>query len=158
RSPARLDRSPAGATRAGAMSTLSIRGLDRSFGGLHAVRELSFETAAKGITALIGPNGAGKTTTFNMISGMIRPGAGSVHLDGREITGYRPERICAAGVGRTFQNLQLFGEMTVLENVMVGAHTHTPGTILGTGLRLARLRRAERAVLAEATALLERFG
>ena len=100
---------------------LSVRALGKSFRGLRAVHDVSFDVPAGAIQALIGPNGAGKTTTFNMIAGVFPPSAGTVQLDGRTITGLRPDRICDAGIGRTFQIVKPFPALTVLENVIVGA-------------------------------------
>jgi branched-chain amino acid transport system ATP-binding protein len=140
------------------MATLLVEGLSRRFGGLQAVDDLSFSVESQSITALIGPNGAGKTTTFNLISGLIRPDSGRVQFDGHDIGGLAPARICAAGIGRTFQNLQLFGEMSVLENVIVGMHTRLRANILWAGLRPRFVRDEEQAAREAATALLARFG
>ncbi|MDR3231718.1 MAG: ABC transporter ATP-binding protein [Synergistaceae bacterium] len=98
---------------------LKVRDLSRSFGGIRAVDGLSFDAARGEITGLIGPNGAGKTTVFNLITGVCRPSAGSIRLNGTDLTGARPDRIVRAGVARTFQNIRLFGRMTCLQNVMV---------------------------------------
>ena len=108
---------------------LEIAGLGKNFRGLRAVHDVSFAVPAGAIHALIGPNGAGKTTIFNMIAGVFAPSAGTVHLDGRRISGLRPDRICDAGVGRTFQIVKPFKGLSVLENVTVGAlhrHPHLP--------------------------------
>jgi branched-chain amino acid transport system ATP-binding protein len=105
---------------------LSVQSLGKSFRGLRAVHEVSFDVPAGAIHALIGPNGAGKTTTFNMIAGVFPPSAGTVQLDGRTITGLRPDRICDAGIGRTFQIVKPFPALTVLENVIVGALKREP--------------------------------
>ena len=105
---------------------LSVQALGKSFRGLRAVHEVSFDVPAGAIHALIGPNGAGKTTTFNMIAGVFPPSAGTVQLDGRTITGLRPDRICDAGIGRTFQIVKPFPALTVLENVTVGALKREP--------------------------------
>jgi branched-chain amino acid transport system ATP-binding protein len=105
---------------------LSVRALGKSFRGLRAVHDVSFDVPAGAIHALIGPNGAGKTTTFNMIAGVFPPSAGAVQLDGRTITGLRPDRICDAGIGRTFQIVRPFPALTVLENVIVGALKREP--------------------------------
>jgi branched-chain amino acid transport system ATP-binding protein len=105
---------------------LEVRGLGKSFRGLRAVHDVGFEVPAGAIHALIGPNGAGKTTIFNMIAGVYRPDAGAVRLDGRVISGLRPDRVCAAGVGRTFQVVKPFRELSVLENVTIGALHRNP--------------------------------
>ena len=103
------------------MSTLEVRGISKSFRGLKAVSEASFAVPQGAIVALIGPNGAGKTTCFNMIAGVFRPDSGSIVFDGRNIEGKRPDQVCVAGIGRTFQIVKPFAGLTVLENVMVGA-------------------------------------
>jgi branched-chain amino acid transport system ATP-binding protein len=106
------------------MSMLEVRGLSKSFGGVQAVGEVSFSVAAGEMLALIGPNGAGKSTCFNMVGGQLPPDAGSVRLDGREITGLGPRAISAHGVGRTFQITATFGSMTVRENVQMALIAH----------------------------------
>jgi branched-chain amino acid transport system ATP-binding protein len=100
---------------------LEVEGLSKSFSGLRAAHNLAFSIGQGEMAALIGPNGAGKTTCFNMIAGVIRPDAGRVHLDGRRVDGLRPDQICRAGVGRTFQLVKPFAGLTVLDNVVVGA-------------------------------------
>jgi len=100
---------------------LAVDGISKSFRGLHAVQNASFEVAEGGIVGLIGPNGAGKTTCFNMIAGVFRPDAGQVRFAGRRIDGWRPDRVCAAGVGRTFQIVKPFAGLSVLDNIVVGA-------------------------------------
>jgi branched-chain amino acid transport system ATP-binding protein len=105
---------------------LSLAGIGKSFRGLRAVHDVSFDVPAGAIHALIGPNGAGKTTIFNMIAGVYRPDAGSVTLDDRKISGLRPDRVCDAGVGRTFQIVKPFKGLSVLENVTVGALHRRP--------------------------------
>ena len=104
---------------------LEIEGLGKNFRGLRAVHDVSLVVPAGSIHALIGPNGAGKTTIFNMVAGVFAPSAGTVTLDGRQIAGLRPDQICDAGVGRTFQLVKPFKGLSVLENVTVGAlHRH----------------------------------
>ena len=100
---------------------LELAGVGKSFRGLRAVHDVDFVVPAGAINALIGPNGAGKTTIFNMIAGVFVPDAGTVTLDGRQISGLRPDRVCSAGVGRTFQIVKPFKGLSVLENVTVGA-------------------------------------
>jgi len=108
------------------MSLLEVRGLTHRFGGLVAVSDVSFDVGEDEIVGIIGPNGAGKTTVFNLISGIFRPSAGTVIFRGQDITKIgRPERVCRLGIGRTFQVVRPFGDMTVLENVMVGAFART---------------------------------
>jgi branched-chain amino acid transport system ATP-binding protein len=105
---------------------LEVRGLSKSFGGLKAVDQASFDVEKVEIVALIGPNGAGKTTLFASIAGFTRPDAGTVRFQDRDITGLPPHRICACGIVRTFQITQPFLRLSVLENVMVGAYHTTP--------------------------------
>jgi branched-chain amino acid transport system ATP-binding protein len=100
---------------------LEVKAIDKSFRGLKAVSSASFELPEGGINALIGPNGAGKTTIFNMIAGVFPPDSGSIVFQGKPIHGLRPDQVCAAGIGRTFQIVKPFGGLSVLENVMVGA-------------------------------------
>jgi branched-chain amino acid transport system ATP-binding protein len=100
---------------------LDLEGVGKSFRGLRAVHDVSFSVPAGAIHALIGPNGAGKTTIFNMIAGVLAPDAGAVKLDGKVISGLRPDRSCDAGVGRTFQLVKPFMGLSVLENVTIGA-------------------------------------
>jgi len=103
------------------VSRLELSGVSKSFRGLKAVSGASFDVTAAGICALIGPNGAGKTTIFNVIAGVYAPDEGEVRFDGRAIHGLRPDQVCAAGIGRTFQIVKPFAGLSVIENVMVGA-------------------------------------
>ena len=103
------------------MSRLELNGVSKSFRGLKAVSGASFDVAPGGIHALIGPNGAGKTTIFNVVAGVFAPDEGEIRFDGRPIQGLRPDQVCAAGIGRTFQIVKPFAGLTVLENVVVGA-------------------------------------
>jgi branched-chain amino acid transport system ATP-binding protein len=105
---------------------LELDGVGKSFRGLRAVHDVSFAVPAGAIHALIGPNGAGKTTIFNMIAGVFAPDAGTVRLDGRVISGLRPDRVCDAGVGRTFQLVKPFKALSLLENVTIGALHRQP--------------------------------
>ena len=100
---------------------LQIDNLSKSFSGLKAVQNVSFTVPKSEIVGLIGPNGAGKTTCFNLIAGVYKPDAGKVVLAGQSIGGWRPDQVCLAGVGRTFQIVKPFAGLTVLENVIVGA-------------------------------------
>ncbi len=104
---------------------LEVRNVGKSFKGLRAIDGVTFSVEEKSIGALIGPNGAGKTTMFNCIAGVYKPDDGQVLLDGRDMTGLKPHMVCDAGVGRTFQLVKPFKDMTVLENVTVGALHHT---------------------------------
>jgi branched-chain amino acid transport system ATP-binding protein len=105
---------------------LAVAGLTRRFGGVVANRDISFAVRPGELVGVIGPNGAGKSTLFDLITGFTRPDAGRVTLDGHDVTGLRPDQICRLGVGRTFQKLRPFHEMTALENVMIGAFLTTP--------------------------------
>ena len=107
------------------MTTLSVRNLAKSFGGVRAVRDLSFSVAAGERLAMIGPNGAGKSTCFNLINGQLQPDAGDVLLDGKSSRGRPPRDLCRLGVGRTFQVAAIFGSMTVRENLQVAMHART---------------------------------
>ena len=127
---------------------LSVRGLRRSFYGVHALNGVDLDVRAGTITALIGPNGAGKTTAFQCITGVVRPGGGEVRYDGRNITGWRPDRITRAGLTRTFQIARGIPRLSVLENLMLYAQS-LPGERLGFALAGAG-REAERAALGRA--------
>ncbi|MFQ5829471.1 MAG: ABC transporter ATP-binding protein [Candidatus Methylomirabilia bacterium] len=119
-----MNRSPI--TTAGSL-LLETRGLTKRFGGFTALNDLWLQVRPGAIHAIIGPNGAGKTTCFNLLNGMLPADGGEVFWKGEPITGSRPDRIARLGVARTFQNIRLFGEMTVLENVMVGRHCRSRG-------------------------------
>jgi branched-chain amino acid transport system ATP-binding protein len=108
----------------GGVSVLSVEGIGKSFGGVQAVRGVSFAVAAGEMLALIGANGAGKTTCFNMLGGQIRPDRGQVRLEGRDVTGFAPRRLCRLGVGRTFQITATFASMSVRENVQTALTAH----------------------------------
>jgi len=99
---------------------LDVRGVSKSFRGLKAVQNASFTIPEGSINALIGPNGAGKTTIFNMVAGVFPPDSGSIVFQGKPINGFRPDQVCAAGIGRTFQIVKPFAGLTVLDNVVVG--------------------------------------
>ena len=116
----------------------------KEFGGLIAVNDLDFTIPERSIVSLIGPNGAGKTTFFNMLTGVYKPTAGAIVFDGHDVTGKPPHAITKLGVGRTFQNIRLFPQMTALENVLVGMHSRLKGGILGSILGTPRVRREER--------------
>ena len=122
-----------------------------------ALDRISFQVCEHTICGLIGPNGAGKTTLINIISGLMAPSGGQILLDDQPITGLPPHRIAARGVARTFQNIRLFGDLSVLENVMVGHHLRQRGTLIETLFHLPRSRRDERATRDAAMDLLHRL-
>jgi branched-chain amino acid transport system ATP-binding protein len=122
---------------------LTTRALRKEFGGLLAVDDIDFSIPRDATVSLIGPNGAGKTTFFNMLTGVYRPTSGRVAFDGDDITGRPPHAITARGIGRTFQNIRLFQQMTALENVLVGMHSRLRGGIVASIVRTPRLRREE---------------
>ena len=125
------------------MALLEVRGLTKKFGGLVAVRAVDLSIEESHIAALIGPNGAGKTTLFNVLTGLYRPDEGEMHFHGRSLHGATADRITRAGICRTFQNIRLFGEMSVLENVLVGMHARIPLTLADVLFRRARSRAEE---------------
>ncbi len=106
---------------------LGVKGLEKSFGGLRAVSEVSFDVKAGEILGIIGPNGAGKTTLFNLLNGFLRPDSGEIMFAGKSLIGLKPNRICALGVGRTFQVVRAFARMSILQNVVIGAYVSTAG-------------------------------
>jgi branched-chain amino acid transport system ATP-binding protein len=122
---------------------LEVRGLVKSFGGVMAIADVDFDVPEGHVYSVIGPNGAGKTTLFNMLSGIYTPDEGSISLNGQNIVGLPPHKIARCGVARTFQNLQIFFNMTVLENVLVGCHLRMRESFLATALRLPLSRREE---------------
>ena len=134
---------------------LETRELSRSFGGLQAVKGVSFQVPSGVIKAVIGPNGAGKTTLFNLIAGALEPQAGEVLFTGRPITGRKPHVVAALGIARTFQTTRLFPHMTVLENVMVARHCRTRCGFLAGMLHLPRTWREERQIADGARAILD---
>ncbi|CAO3425997.1 ABC transporter ATP-binding protein [Azospirillum doebereinerae] len=137
---------------------LSARGLTMQFRGLLAVNAVDVEVAAGSVHGIIGPNGAGKTTFFNLISGLLRPTSGTLTLDGRDVTALPPYARTRMGLARTFQNIRMFADMSVLENVMTGMHTRLKANGLSAVLRLPGFRAEERAAKAQAMELLEFVG
>jgi branched-chain amino acid transport system ATP-binding protein len=120
------------------MAHFKVENLSISFGGIKAVNNISFEVEPNKIFSIIGPNGSGKTTIFNMISGIYKPNAGRVSLAGEKLVGLRPDTIARKGVARTFQNIQLFGNATVMDNLMLGRHIHMKTGILSGAFMLGR--------------------
>src|SRR6267154_1363936 len=122
---------------------LDVRGLSKSFRGLHALTEYGLRLPAGTIHGVIGPNGAGKTTLFHILSGFLRPTAGSIRFDGRDITGSPAYRVARIGIARTFQNIRLFGDLPVIDNVKAGLQSHAPRSLIGTLLSSPTFRRQE---------------
>jgi branched-chain amino acid transport system ATP-binding protein len=141
-----------------AATQLAVRDLAVHFGGLRAVDGVSFAIAAGDVHGLIGPNGAGKTSVFNCITGFYRPARGAIHFREREITQLRPDQIARLGIVRTFQNVQLFRSLSVLDNVLVARHSHMRTGLLAEALALPSVRREERRVRAKAEELLAFLG
>ncbi|WP_201759976.1 ABC transporter ATP-binding protein [Bradyrhizobium sp. AC87j1] len=151
-------------------SMLSLRGLTRRFGGLTAVDAIDLDLAKGELISIIGPNGAGKTTLFNLVTGLDRPDAGTVHFEGQDITGLSPERLAGEGIARTFQLGRVFGNLSVMDNVLIGAHTRLRavkpavpviGPLLELGLALLRpasVKDEEERLREEVKAILARFG
>ncbi|TKW66176.1 MAG: ABC transporter ATP-binding protein [Paracoccus denitrificans] len=137
---------------------LSVENLGIAFGGLRAVHDVSFAVKPGEILSVIGPNGAGKTTLFNMISGVYQPGSGKVLLEGQDVTGMRPDLLARRGMSRTFQNLQIFQNMTVLENAIAGYHLTESGSLFADLLRLPGSRKRAAVARDGAMRLLERVG
>jgi len=123
------------------MTLLHIEHLDMRFGGLAALLDLNLAVPAGGLYGLIGPNGAGKTTVFNLVSGFLKPTGGRIVWEGEDVTGEPPHRLTARGIARTFQNIRLFGALSVLNNVLVGFHCRRHATWGEAILRLPRYRR-----------------
>ena len=145
-------------TAAGREGFLSIDGVGKSFGGLRAVNNVSFSVARGQLVAVIGPNGAGKTTLFNLITGVYPVTAGIIRFAGRELQGLPPHEVTALGVARTYQNIRLFRGMSVLDNVLVGAHCRTAANVFDAMLHTRRAGREERESRKHARALLDFFG
>ena len=140
------------------MALLEVKNLGISFGGLRAVNEFNISVEKGQLYGLIGPNGAGKTTVFNLLTGVYQPDEGAILIDGVNLTGKKTIEICKAGIARTFQNIRLFGDMPVLDNVKVGLHNHYPYSTLEGILRLPRYHKVEREMNEKAMELLKVFG
>jgi branched-chain amino acid transport system permease protein len=161
--PARGGIAPLGASRRRAAPDpakplLEIRGLAKAFGGIQAVKRLDLAVMPGSIVAVIGPNGSGKTTFFNLVTGFNRPDAGRVLLEGEDITGLAAHEVVERGIARTFQNLRLFGNMTLLDNVLVGTHARTRTGAVGAVLRPPAVRREEERAGRKALEALAIFG
>jgi len=137
---------------------LNISGVNKRFGGLQALTDVGIKIMKSQIYGLIGPNGAGKTTFFNVITGLYQPDTGMFELDGKTYSPSAPHAVARAGIARTFQNIRLFGEMSALENVMVGRHVRTHQGVFGAIFRHGAARREEAAIRARAQELLDFVG
>ena len=137
---------------------LEVRNVSKRFGGIEALAGVSFSISRGQIFGLIGPNGAGKTTLFNLLTGLYAPDHGSFLLDGRELTGLKPDKVTARGIGRTFQNIRLFANLSALENVMIGRHVRTRAGVLGAVLRDPATRAEEAGIEHRAAQLLDYVG
>jgi ABC-type branched-subunit amino acid transport system ATPase component len=140
------------------MTFFQTASLTKSFGGLTAVNEFDLEVEKGEIVSVIGPNGAGKTTFFNLVSGLYPADSGTITFQGHNLTGLQPSEVTQLGIARTFQNVRLFSNMTVLENVMVGQHTRSKSGLLGAIIRPASYREEENRIVANARAQLDFFG
>jgi branched-chain amino acid transport system ATP-binding protein len=136
------------------MAILVAKKVTKRFGGLVAVREVDLEVKEQGIQSIIGPNGAGKTTFFNCVTGFYPPEEGDILLDGHPITGLSTDRVTKRGIARTYQNIRLFKNMTVVENILVGMHPHLHSNLIGGVLRDAKTMREEADALEEARRLI----
>ena len=139
-------------------AALKTEGLSVRFGGLTALNDFNLTLQPGTLIGLIGPNGAGKTTAFNLITGRLRPGRGTVRFLGRDITGLKPSAVNRLGIARTFQNIRLFKEMTVLENVMLAGHGRLRSSFIAAALRLPGYRREEKEMRRRGLDLLDRVG
>jgi len=137
---------------------LSVKGVNKSFGGLKALSDVGIEVKKNTVYGLIGPNGAGKTTFFNVITGLYEPDSGEFILNGKPYEPTAVHEVAKAGIARTFQNIRLFGQMTAVENVMVGRHVRTHGGVLGSILGLKSVKAEEKAIRERAMELLEYVG
>ncbi|MFZ3289852.1 MAG: ABC transporter ATP-binding protein [Telluria sp.] len=140
------------------MSMLEIQNLSKSFGGVHAVQDVSFKVKAGAIHSVIGPNGAGKTTLFNLITGVYTPSSGQILFNGENVAGMAPDQLARRGMSRTFQNLQVCMNMSAIDNVMVGAHLRLNQNLFASMLHLPGVRRADAARREEAAELMQFVG
>ncbi|HEV2656128.1 MAG TPA: ABC transporter ATP-binding protein [Ktedonobacteraceae bacterium] len=137
---------------------LELSDVSKRFGGLAAVQDVNLLIRKGEIISVIGPNGAGKTTVFNLITGIYRPTTGDIRLQGRSMVGLSPDRVLIHGIARTFQNIRLFNNMTVMENVLVGLHTQLKANVLGSLFRVPGVVHEEKAARERALELLGFFG
>jgi branched-chain amino acid transport system ATP-binding protein len=137
---------------------LEVRGLSTNFGGIKAIGELDLRVREGVIVSIIGPNGAGKTTVFNCLTGFTKPAKGNIRFSGAEIAGLPPHKVALLGISRTFQNIRLFREMSVLENVMVAQHAKTRSGLIGSIVRGKKFRDEERDITEKAMEYLDFVG
>jgi branched-chain amino acid transport system permease protein len=154
----RLSWAPTPPTRAAERPLLEIEGLRKHFGGVAAAHDIALTVRAGELVSVIGPNGSGKTTLFNLITGLIPPDGGSIRLNGREIAGLPSHAIVTLGVARTFQNIRLFNNLSVLDNLLVGEHARLEAGVLGAIVRPPRVRREERRAVGDALEVVQIFG
>lgn len=140
------------------MSLLKVSGLTKTFGGVHAIEDLSFEIKKGTIHSVIGPNGAGKTTLFNLLTGVYTPTQGAVSFNGESVSGKSPHYLAKRGMSRTFQNLQICMNMSAVENVMVGRHLHMSHNPISAMLRLPSITKQDKACREKAIELMEFVG
>jgi len=140
------------------MTMIKTDGLSKHFGGLIAVSDFNVEIEKGELVGLIGPNGSGKTTIFNVITGLYKPTAGRIYFDGKTVTGLRPDKITALGIARTFQNIRLFSQLSVLDNVKVGHHLRLHSSPFVAALGLPTYRREEEEITQNSLRLLEAVG
>jgi branched-chain amino acid transport system ATP-binding protein len=139
------------------MSLLEVKGISLAFGGLKAISEFTLSLEKGDLQGLIGPNGAGKTTAFNLLTGVYLPDSGDILLEGVSLLGRKPNRIAAAGMARTFQNIRLFGELSVLDNVRIGCHVRNRANLLDAVVAGMRQLREERTIVEKSRKLLKIF-
>lgn len=140
------------------MALLEINNLTKVFGGLKAISDITFSLEKGRIVSIIGPNGAGKTTFFNTLTGIYKPDGGTIKFNGKSLVGLRPDQIAARGIARTFQNIRLFPDMTVIENILVGMHIHFKQSPLQTLFRLPGFKKEEAEAEKKAARLMQYVG
>ena len=140
------------------MALLEIKNITKSFGGLKAISDVTFSLEKGQIVSIIGPNGAGKTTFFNNLTGIYKPDSGSIMFNGKSLAGLRPDQIAAAGISRTFQNIRLFPDMTVVENILIGMHVHLRQSPVQILLRLGGFVKEEQEAEDKAVELMRYVG
>lgn len=140
------------------MGILEVNNITIKFGGVTALNSFQMDLTKGEIFALIGPNGAGKTTVFNIISGVYKPTKGKILFNERDITGMKPDRVTSLGIARTFQNIRLFKDLSVLDNVLIGNHVHIKSNFLEATFRMLKYNKEEKAMRNKSIYLLERMG